>query len=192
MDEQQPTIERVVVVQAMNSTPGNHWYETLVGRLEAAGATVLLPAMPTPFDPKPAAWHEAIAEAVGTPDARTLLVAHSVGNAATLQWLSALPAGWSLGGLVNVGGFTEPQPGNDATPPFVEGIDHDLIRDATQVRHAFIGTDDPEVPNDLSERLAERLDSTVHRIDGAGHFRDEDGYTSFPQLEALALGWLAS
>lgn len=181
-------IERVVVVHAMNSTREDHWYGALVRRLEGVGLAVALPAMPDPWEPQPEAWGAVIAEAVGAPDAATLIVAHSVGNAAALRFLSGLPEGWILGGLLNVGGFSEPQPGNPWTIPFADGIDHDAVRDATVRRHAVISTDDPEVPNELSFRLADRLDSTVHRVEHAGHFRgEEDGYTEFPLLEDLVL-----
>lgn len=188
MPQSQPVaIERIVLVHAMKSTLASHWYETFLAKLRPV-AEVVAPAMPTPDTPHAAEWQATLRREVGSVDARTLLIAHSVGNAAALQFLTSLPAGWRLGGLVDVAGFAEPQPGNDATIPFVQDIDTALVRESTAHRHTFLGTDDPEVPNALSERLAARLASTVHAVDGAGHFRDEDGYTAFPQLESLALG----
>lgn len=131
-------------------------------------------------------------DAIGAVDAQTMIIAHSVGNAAALRYLTSLPAGWTLGALVNVAGFSDPQPGNDATIPFVAGIDHALIRDSTLARYAVISTDDPEVPAELTARLAERLDSRVSPVQGAGHFRgEEDGYTELPTVEQIALNFAA-
>jgi predicted alpha/beta hydrolase family esterase len=177
---------RVVLVHAMNSTVADHWYGSFALRL-APHAAVAVPHMPDPFDPKPGAWHATLERAIGVPDASTLIVAHSIGNAATLQYLSSLPSGWELGGLINVGGFSDPQPGNPATPPFVTGIDHERIRAATAWRQAVVSTNDPKIPSELTARLAERLDSTMHHVEGAGHFRGVDGYRDFPLLEDLAL-----
>lgn len=182
-------VERIVLVHAMKSTLDDHWYRAFVRRLWGR-ATLTVPAMPTPYEPDADAWQETLEAAVGEVDETTLIVAHSVGNAAALRYLTSLEHGWELGGLVNVAGFSDRQPGNDLTIPFVKDIDHDLVRDSTLRRHAFVGTDDPEVPAELTDNLARRLGSTVHRIDGAGHFRDEDGFTNFPQLERLALGWV--
>jgi predicted alpha/beta hydrolase family esterase len=182
-----PQIERVVVVHAMNSTLDDHWYRALTRRLWDR-CTVVIPAMPTPYEPDAGAWQATLEEAVGPVDESTLVIGHSVGNAAALRYLTSLDPGWTLGGLVNVAGFSDPQPGNDATIPFVQDIDHDLIRTSTLLRDAFISSDDPEVPADLTTALATRLTSTVHTIDHAGHFRGEDGYRNFPQLERLVLG----
>lgn len=183
----EPRIERIVVVQAMKSTTEDHWYRALQRRLSPVAA-VEVPAMPTPWSPEAPRWHEALIDAIGTVNEATLLVAHSVGNAAVLQYLTALPIGWTLGGLVNVAGFSDPQPGNDLTIPFVRHIDHDLVRRQTRRRDAVISTDDPEVPGELTARLAERLGSRVHRVPDAGHFRGSDGYAELPLVEDIALG----
>ena len=186
-----PSRARIVVVHAMKSTLDDHWYRALARRLEPV-AEVVMPAMPTPFDPKADAWQATLKDAIGDVDARTMIVAHSVGNAAALRYLTSLDAGWTLGALINVAGFSDPQPGNDATIPFVSGIDHALIRDSTLARHAVISTDDPEVPAELTARLAERLDSRVNPVLGAGHFRgEEDGYTELPTVEQIALNFVA-
>lgn len=180
-------LTRVVLVHAMNSTLASHWYESMTVQLRAAGIAVTAPAMPDPFRPDPRRWHETLRNSVGEVDASTGIVAHSVGNAAALQYLSSLPNRWTLGALVNVGGFAEPQPGNPATIPFTEGIDLPRVRLSTVRRVAFIGSDDPEVPSVLSRGLATALDSQQHVVPNAGHFRDEDGYTDFPQLTRLLL-----
>jgi predicted alpha/beta hydrolase family esterase len=178
---------RIVVVHAMKSTREDHWYGALRRRLEPV-AEVVIPAMPDPFEPDAQAWQSTLETAIGPVDANTMIIAHSVGNAAALRYLTSLPDGWTLGALVNVAGFSDPQPGNDLTIPFTDGIDHDLVRASTRARYAVISTDDPEVPAELTARLAERLDSTVEPIQGAGHFRgEEDGYTELPTVEQLAL-----
>lgn len=185
------TRPRIVVVHAMKSTLDDHWYRAFARRLEPV-AQVVMPAMPTPFEPKAEAWQTALEDAIGPVDERTMIIAHSVGNAAALRYLTSLPAGWTLGSLVNVAGFSDAQPGNDATIPFVQDIDHALIRAQTLARHAVISTNDPEVPEELTARLAERLDSHLSLVQGAGHFRgEEDGYTELPTVEQLALNFVA-
>lgn len=185
LEDASPPLTRVVLVHAMNSTLDSHWYRSFIAQLRAAELTVVAPSMPEPFRPDAGRWHETLRATVGAVDETTAVVAHSVGNAAALQYLSSLAAGWTLGALVNVGGFAEPQPGNPATIPFTEGIDLARVQRCTLRRAAFIGSEDPEVPSALSRRLAAALDSEVRVVPGAGHFRDEDGYTEFPQLADL-------
>ncbi|MEN0015691.1 MAG: alpha/beta hydrolase, partial [Solirubrobacteraceae bacterium] len=82
-----PPVERVVLVHAMKSTLDDHWYRAFVQRV-APHATVVSPAMPNPFRPDADAWQATLETAVGDVDDRTLVVGHSVGNAAALRYLT--------------------------------------------------------------------------------------------------------
>lgn len=183
-------IERVVLIHGMNSTPKSHWYPSFVRALSAAGALVEVPPMPSPETPDAAAWHEVLTRVIGAVDERTLLVGHSLGNAAMLRYLTALDGEWNLGGIVTVAGFGEPLADRPATAAFVAGLDLPLVGSRVARAHSFISCDDPVVPVDVSERFAAGLGSEVHFDDAFGHYRDRDGVAIVPQLEVLAQRFL--
>jgi predicted alpha/beta hydrolase family esterase len=181
------TIERIVIVHGMNSDPTRHWIPSLTSRLQAAGVTVDAPTLPDSSEPDAKIWASLIEAAVGDVDGRTAIVAHSLGAAAVLRFLSNRKGPWQLGALVTVGGFFEPLPGRHSTTPFTENIDLDGVRRNTAVRKALVSTNDSVVPPEVSTRLAERLDADVIAVSDAGHFRDSDGVTRVSELEDILL-----
>ena len=178
------SIDRIVVVHGATATPDRHWYPSFAASVRVLGVAVAVPQLPDTMEPDAEAWRSSIGDAVGTPTVRTMIVAHSLGAAATLQYLSGLPNEWRLGALVTVAGFAKAPA--EPLQQFVDGIDLDAVARNTAVRHAFISPGDPRVPASFTVPLADGLDATVHELDGMGHFMDDDEVVSIPELERLA------
>jgi predicted alpha/beta hydrolase family esterase len=174
---------RVVVLHGYQASPGAHWFDWLTADLARDGVPVHVPALPSPQDPALGDWVEAARAAIGTPDARTVLVGHSLGCITALHALSATPGDWRLGGLVLASGFDT---GPRAVPEVAEFTaalpDHDRVIAATAHRHVIGSDDDPVVEPALTRSLAERLDATYDVVPGGGHLLGKDGFTTLPVL----------
>jgi len=176
-------VQRVVIVHGYESSPDANWFPWLQAALEAEGAAVTVVALPDPDNPDRASWEDAVGVALGTPDASTVVVAHSLGVVTALRVLAALPEPWELGGLVLVAGFTEPLEALPQLDGFL-AADVDIERVAAGIaeRTVIRSESDPFVPPAASDDLAGRLHARLQVYPGAGHFMAEDGVTRFPAL----------
>jgi predicted alpha/beta hydrolase family esterase len=179
---------RVVVLHGYQASPGAHWFGWLADDLRADGVEVTVPALPDPHDPDPDAWVATARAAIGTPDAGTVVVGHSLGCVTALHALTALLAphapegdGWRLGGLVLASGFDVPQvavPEVDAFTTSVPVLDG--IAAATTHRHV-VGSDDDAIVDPAHTRaLADRLGATFDLVPGGGHLLGREGFTTLP------------
>lgn len=176
-------VQRVIIVHGYEAAPNAHWFPWLQDALEAKGISVTAVPLPAPDTPEREAWESAVNAALGVPDARTVIVAHSLGAITALRVLAALPEPWELGGLVLVAGFVKPL---DVLPE-LDGYlatDVDVERLARSIRkRTVIRSDtDPFVPPAASDELAKRLNAQLQVHPEAGHFMEEDGVTKFPSL----------
>lgn len=181
-------VQRVVVVHGYEASPDANWFPWLRGELQAEGVDVTVVPLPHPNDPETAAWENAVSAALGMPDKRTVMVAHSLGAITALRVLAALPEPWQLGGLVLVAGFIEPLAALPELDRYL-ATDVDVERLARSIRKRTVirSETDPFVPSAASDHLARRLDARLQVHPEAGHFMAEDGVTSFPAVLDLIL-----
>lgn len=185
--------ERVLVVPGFGATPDDHWFRWLADELGAEGVATEVVRLPEPDAPVAAAWEATVGDALGAPDERTWVVAHSLGSITALRVLAGLARPWSLGGLVLVSGFA----GQLASlPSLVEYLadDVDAERIASQIATRVVvrSDDDQIVPPAASDDLARRLRADVVTVPGAGHFIASDGATSLPVVRDVVLGGVPS
>jgi predicted alpha/beta hydrolase family esterase len=172
----EPDISRVIVVPGFRAGPESHWFPWLLDELAVHNIDATVVALPNPDAPDEQLWAQAIADHVGEVDKTTWLVGHSLGCISVLRHLLQRADRWELGGLVLVAGFT-------GTLPVLPELDDILAMDPpveSLAAHvgtiALIGSDnDPVVPTDATNALAQRLNARVDVVSGAGHFLDTDG-----------------
>jgi predicted alpha/beta hydrolase family esterase len=186
VDEATHSITRAVVVHGYGATPRAHWFPWLSHTLTRNGVTVVNPELPCPEAPRTETWKQAVADALGQPDASTWVVAHSLGGITTLRVLAALDQPWQLGGLILVSGFT----GRLTALPLLDDyldtdVDAEQLSQHITTRHMIRSDDDPIVPPSASDKLARRLQADLHVISEAGHFLGDDGFTTLPALLPL-------
>lgn len=176
-------VERVIIVHGYEAAPNANWFPWLEGVLRAEGIGVTVVSLPAPDAPDAAAWESAVSAALGVPDRRTAVVAHSLGVVTALRVLASLPEPWELGGLVLVAGFTKPLEALPELDGFL-ATDVDVERVARSIgKRAVLRSDaDPFVPPAASDELAQRLNAQLQVRPGAGHFMAEDGVTSLPAV----------
>jgi predicted alpha/beta hydrolase family esterase len=181
------THRRASIIHGYRATPEDHWFGWLAERLDADGIPATVPALPDPQDPDPARWTEAVRAALGTPDAGSVVVAHSLGSLAVLRSLRSLPEPWHLGTLVLVSGFVDPLPALPELDSFIaDGCDVKGLAGNID-RLTIIRSDaDPLVPTAHTDRLADLLGVSAQVVPGAGHFLASEGVTTLPDALAAA------
>lgn len=184
------THERAVIFHGYGATPADHWFGWLADRLEADGTSAMIPALPNPLDPDARTWESAVGRALGRPDERTVVVAHSLGCLAVVRYLRSLPDAWRIGTLVLVSGFTDRLPALPELDEFIgDGCDVTGLGEHIDRIVVIRSDNDPIVPPALTDRLASLLGVSAQVVPGAGHFLSADGITSLPQAyAAIRLG----
>ena len=185
-DETAHSLTRLVVVHGYGASPRAHWFPWLRQTLTRSGVSVAVPELPHPEAPRADVWERVVADALGDPDASTWVVAHSLGAVTTLRVLAAKQQPWRLGGVVLVSGFTDRLAALPALDDYLDAdVDAERVSQHITTRHMIHSDDDALVPPSASGELARRLRADVHVIAGAGHFLDEDGFTTLPVLLPL-------
>ena len=79
-------MKRAFIIHGYGATPEDHWFSWLAQQLQAAGVATAIPALPDPEQPDFDRWQAALTTHLGTPDAQTFYVAHSLGTISLLHF----------------------------------------------------------------------------------------------------------
>ena len=186
---------RVVVLHGAHGGPDTNWFPWLHDALEAQGLEVVRPRLPTPQGQSLAAWLDAYDRAVGPlPPAATVLVGHSLGAAFALRLVER--ATEPVTGLLLAAGFIGALGLPDYDPInasfFAAPFEWTGIRARKgRVCCCWAGDDDPYVPLERSQDVADRLEVGLEIIPGGGHLNAETGFTTFPRLRDAVLSLVA-
>lgn len=183
------TQQRASIFHGYGATPADHWFESLAEQLETDGIPTVIPALPNPLDPISEQWVHAVRTALGAVDEHSIIVAHSLGCLTVLRYLRSLSGAWRLDTLVLVSGFVDRLPALPDLDDFIaEGCDVTGLSDRIDRIAILRSDDDPFVPTEHTDRLANLLGVAVQVIPGAGHFLAADGVYSLREAhEAISL-----
>ncbi|TKI06340.1 RBBP9/YdeN family alpha/beta hydrolase [Martelella alba] len=183
--------DQIVIIHGFLSTPRHHWFRWLQAQFERQGARVVLPRMPSPRAPLPEQWLAQLRQCVPAPSRRTWFVAHSLGCATLLRYLSALKQGEAVGGAVLVAGFAEPLPALPELNAFTrDRFNFDRLKQIIGRRVIVRSLNDDVVPPELTATLGRALAAEMYSFPEAGHFRRQDGFMTFPALLELLKRYL--
>jgi uncharacterized protein len=164
-----------------NWRPPEHWHRRLADSLRARGEQVFYPQFPNAQAPRYDEWRELLlAELDMLGDGERVVVCHSLG--CTL-WLLAAPEP-PVDRLLLVA-----PPGRRAivrlAPSFADQR-LDLAAAERSARDVTVvcSDSDPYNPGGHASALAERIGARLEMIPGAGHLSVDDGYGSWPAVEA--------
>ena len=82
-------MKRAFIIHGYGATPEDHWFSWLAQQLQAAGVATAIPALPDPEQPDFDRWQAALTTHLGTPDAQTFYVAHSLGRHTSAEYSSS-------------------------------------------------------------------------------------------------------
>lgn len=182
-------MKRCFIVHGWGGHPNESFMPWLDRELTAAGFEVARLSMPHPETPTIEDWVGALSDAVGTPDAGTHFVGHSIGCQTVIRYLAGLPGGVRTGRAVYVAGWVqrgsltglEPDEVPIAEPWVETSIDFDRARAAVEKSLAILSDDDEVVIPDNERRFRELLGSEVVVLHAKGHFSDDSGVTELPE-----------
>ena len=186
-------VGRAFIIHGYLGYPEEAWLPWLKVMLEKHGYQVWLPAMPHPDRPAIPEWTEFIGKLVGEPDAKTVLIAHSLGCVAVLHYLEMLGGNAkSVGKTVLVAGrfptgmsskeAGKKAEGDKALKPWLTSkVDAQSVKIAAGKCTVILSDDDPYVP--IDEAIASFQGNFAAEIiieHGKGHFNEDDNITELP------------
>jgi len=185
--------ERAFIIHGYLGYPSEAWLPWLKAALEGRGYQVWLPAMPNPDRPVISEWVDFIGKLVGQPDARTVIIAHSLGCEAVLHYLEALGENaMSVGKTVLVAsrfpkGMSPEEArtrveGDEILKPWlVARVDPKRVRMAAGKCTVILSDNDPYIPIDEAKAsFQENLPAEIVVEHGKGHFNEDDNITELP------------
>ncbi|OOH90907.1 esterase [Pasteurellaceae bacterium 15-036681] len=167
---------KVYIVHGYGANPEKHWFPWLEKELTQLGIECQRLAMPDTDNPNASKWIEHLEQNVIV-DEQTVIVAHSLGCIASLNFLAKnfeRPAG-----AVLVSGFHQPIEHLSELTPFtnIYAVQPPLMPFKSYVVAAL---DDEVVPHQHSDALAQQLKADYIRLPTGGHFLDREGCTELP------------
>ena len=180
---------RAVIAHCWTGTPASAWYPDLSRQMRQLGIDVQVPALPDTDDPDPAAWQRALDASIGSSADPLLLVGHSLGALALLQWLKAAATPVAAAILV------APPIGASALPVISRFLvtEPDVHEALAWVGHATVVVSDHDpyllpsaqaVGDVFAGAGAVRL-----VVPGRGHFSPASGLRTLPELDPLLAGF---
>jgi predicted alpha/beta hydrolase family esterase len=182
---------RVIVLHGAYGGPDTNWFPWLDAELQRAAIEVVRPRFPTPEGQSLESWCQTYDRAVKPlASAPSILVGHSLGAAMALRLVERAVEPFS--GLFLAAGFVGALglPAYDSINAsfFEKPFDWNKIRERKgSACGSWAGDDDPYVPLQLSQELADHINVPLEVLSGGGHLSDETDFTSFPQLRDAIL-----
>jgi len=181
-------MKRAFIIHGWKGRPDTNWKPWLKSQLNAHGIKTEILVMPSPDNPERKEWVKAIADAVGSPDADTILIGHSLGCISILLYLQSLSDSQRIGGAVLVAGFAN-RPHNGHPSFFDEPLRWDDIRVHCAHFIAIHSDNDQNVDISNFETFKDELRAKPVLVHNMGHFGSADGCFELPIAlkEILAL-----
>ncbi len=176
-NEHKKNEKQVYIIHGYDATPNNHWFRWLENELYKKGIKAYCLTMPNAKNPKAEEWLNQMKKDVKINE-QTVIVGHSLGTIATLNYLADTKQ--NVLGIVLVSGFYEPLSWAPQLNPFIEMYKQKATKPNTKHSVVIAALNDSVVPHQLSDNLARHLQAKYVRLPEGGHFLRREGFTSFP------------
>ncbi|MDY3200892.1 MAG: RBBP9/YdeN family alpha/beta hydrolase [Arcobacter sp.] len=172
----------IYIIHGYSASVESHWFSWLKEKLEEENEVTIID-LPTPQNPNPKEWNDALKEQIKFIDKNSFFIAHSLGCISLLKFLSESKIEEKIAGYMLVSGFNESLPSLKQLDHFLEKrLDYKKLEKITDNKIVIGSNDDYIVPVVLTQRLAFLLSANFICLEKGGHFLDRDGYTNFPLL----------
>lgn len=181
-------MKRVFIIHGWDGYPEENWFPWLKRELEAKGFKVFVSQLPAPDLPEIKSWVSKLSETVGTPNAETYFVGHSIGCQTIVRYLESLPDEIQIEGAIFVAGFfkrlTNLEDDEDvrrvAKQWLETPVDFLKVKNHISKSVALFSDDDPYVPLDNQDDFKDKLKSKIIIQHNKGHFNTKAGVTELP------------
>lgn len=178
-------MKQALILHGTDASPSNNWFTWLKEQLEADDYKVWLPQLPNSATPNTKTYNEFL---LSNPDftfnEETILVGHSSGAVEILGLLQYLPDDTRVKAAYLVSAFRNDLGWDALTGLFEEPFDFEKIKAKADKFVFFHSDNDPYVPLNQAQYLAEQLDGELIVQPSQGHFNTElsESYQEFPVL----------
>jgi uncharacterized protein len=178
---------KIFIIHGTEGSPEVNWFPWLKQELENLGHTVFVPKFPTPEGHSLENWMQEFNDFYFSKvDEDSIIVGHSLGPAFILSLLEKLDLPKPIKASFLVAGFISPI-GNEhfdnLNKSFIDKeFNWDKIKQNCEKFYVINSKDDPYVPIERGEELAENLGTGLIVLENAGHINAEAGYTKFDKL----------
>jgi hypothetical protein len=185
--------ERAFIIHGYLGYPAEAWLPWLKAVMEKRGYQVWLPAMPNPDRPTIPEWVDFIEALVGDPDAKTVMIAHSLGCEAVLHYLETLgKSAKAVGKTVLVAsrfptGMSPEEAekrieGDEMLKPWLTArVNPESVRIAAGKCTVILSDNDPYIPvEEAKASFQKNLPAEIIIEHGKGHFNEDDNITELP------------
>lgn len=173
-----------VIIHASFGHPFEHWYSWLFKKLTSQGKNVLIPQFPCGKEEQNYEnWCKIMDAYRPYVNENTSYIGHSIGPAFIIDYLADNKLKAKNLYLVAPLYDKIDIPDYDyVNSTFFECDKLSTIPNLVNMSICYISRNDPYVPNQLSERIAEIINATKIYVDDAGHFNTSSGYVEFMKL----------
>ncbi|MFN8015691.1 MAG: alpha/beta hydrolase [Acidimicrobiia bacterium] len=175
-------MSRVVLIHGSFGSPDENWFPWLKSQLEKQNINVVVPQFPIEEEQSFDSWIETFKSEVGKVKETDVLVGHSIGVAFILGLLEHVDT--RITGCVLVSGFMRTLGFNEfdqVNKTFIENkIDYQKIKKKSDHFIMLHGDNDPYVPIEYGNEIAENLNCQLIEIENGGHLNEAAGYKEFP------------
>jgi len=175
---------KIFLIHGSFGNPQENWFPWLKQKLESLNHEVIVPTFPTPKNQSLENWNKIFVEYEKKIDENTIFVGHSLGPAFLLNILdrinTTITASFFISGFIKLLGN---ETFDSINKTFVDkAFDWQNIKQ--NCKHFFIyhSDNDPYVPIECANELANKLNVKPKIIKNAGHFNEEAGYKEFEEL----------
>lgn len=171
----------IYIIHGYLASSESNWFPYLKNKLENDVVKVTVFNMPNSKNPKLLEWVNHIKNNITNFDENSILIGHSLGCVAILNYLNnSKPAKFK--GLYLIAGFVEKTPIPELLE-FVEPLlNYNKIIELTNNRMVIAAKDDDIIHYKYSQFLAEKIDANFTLLNEGKHFIERDNFTKFPLL----------
>ena len=167
----------VILIHGFGGNNKENWFPWLKKELQNLEHKVISPSFPNPSSPNLGQWLDYLQTLSTHFTNDSILVGHSLGVPFILSILET----HKVKAAFLVAGFSE-LPKNKFSPKmttFIKQFNWDKIKENCSKFEIFHSDNDPYVPIELAENLANNLDSKLTVIEGGAHLNSTSGYKKF-------------
>ncbi len=172
------------IIHGSYGNPEENWFPWLKKELEKEGNTCFVPKLPTPKNQNLDTWMKVFKPYLMEIDEETVFIGHSLGPAFILSILEKLnfkvKVCFFVSGFLNLLGNPTFDKINET---FVQKeFNWKKIKENCSKLYVIHSDNDPYVPLNEAENLANKLGTKVIIIKNAGHFNESSGFKKFDFL----------
>ena len=178
---------KFVILHGTSADHTSNWFPWLKSELEKKEHEVWVPDLPDADRPNIQKYNQLLLSHKWDFN-NSVIIGHSSGAVAILGLLEALPDDIKINTAILAGAFTkrlsESPSWEMLRELFGKDFDYETIKQKSSKFIFVHSEDDPYCPIEQAEFLSKKLDGTLYRFDGMGHFslRLDPRFDKFPEL----------